>query len=90
MVTIDNIPNIIDVNRLIDLLDNLGVTVKKLNQNKYSFESKNIDLDYLNTSDFETKAKGLRGSIMIIDHYYPDLVKHQYQSLGVIKLVEES
>jgi len=66
IVTIDNIPNIIDVNRLIDLLDNLGVTVKKLNQNKYSFESKNIDLDYLNTSDFETKAKGLRGSIMII------------------------
>ena len=66
IVTIDNIPNIIDVNRLIDLLDNLGVTVKKLNQNKYSFESKNIDLDYLNTIDFETKAKGLRGSIMII------------------------
>ncbi len=66
IVTIDNIPNIIDVNRLIDLLDNLGVTVKKINQNKYSFESKNIDLDYLNTSDFETKAKGLRGSIMII------------------------
>ena len=66
IVTIDNIPNIIDVNRLIDLLDNLGVTVKKLNQNKYSFESKNIDLDYLNTSDFETKAKGLRGSIMIV------------------------
>ena len=66
IVTIDNIPNIIDVNRLIDLLDNLGVTVKKINQNKYSFESKNIDLDYLNTIDFETKAKGLRGSIMII------------------------
>ena len=57
MVTIDNIPNIIDVNRLIDLLDNLGVTVKKINQNKYSFESKNIDLDYLNSIDFETKAK---------------------------------
>ena len=66
MVTIDNIPNIIDVNRLIDLLDNLGVTVKKINQNKYSFESKNIDLDYLNSIDFEKKAKGLRGSIMII------------------------
>ena len=66
MVTIDNIPEIIDVNRLIDLLDNLGVTINKINQNKYSFESKNIDLDYLNTSDFEKKAKGLRGSIMII------------------------
>ena len=66
IVTIDNIPDIIDVNRLIDLLDNLGVTVKKINQNKYSFESKNIDLDYLNTIDFEKKAKGLRGSIMII------------------------
>ena len=44
----------------------MGFTIALSNQNKYSFESKNIDLDYLNTSDFETKAKGLRGSIMII------------------------
>ena len=65
-VIIDNIPDIIDVNRLIDLLIELGVSVEKINQNKYSFEAKNIDLNYLNTNDFEEKAKGLRGSIMII------------------------
>lgn len=65
-VIIDNIPDIIDVNRLIDLLIELGVSVKKINQNKYSFEAKDIDLNYLNSNDFEKKAKGLRGSIMII------------------------
>ena len=65
-VIIDNIPDIIDVNRLIDLLIELGVSVKKINQNKYSFEAKDIDLNYLNSNDFDKKAKGLRGSIMII------------------------
>lgn len=65
-VIIDNIPDIIDVNRLIDLLIELGVSVKKIKQNKYSFEAKDIDLNYLNSNDFEKKAKGLRGSIMII------------------------
>ncbi len=65
-VTIDNIPNIIDVNRLINLLIAIGVKVEKINENKYSFESKNIDLNYLDSTDFENRAKGLRGSIMII------------------------
>ena len=65
-VIIDNIPNIIDVNRLMDLLESLGVYVNKITDNKYSFEASNISLDYMNTSDFEEKAKGLRGSIMII------------------------
>jgi len=65
-VIIDNIPNIIDVNRLMDLLESLGVYVNKISDNKYSFEASNISLDYMNTSDFEEKAKGLRGSIMII------------------------
>ena len=64
-VIIDNIPNIIDVNRLMDLLESLGVYVNKISDNKYSFEASNISLDYMNTSDFEEKAKGLRGSIMI-------------------------
>ena len=65
-VTIENIPNIIDVNRLIDLLKSMGVSVTKINDKKYSFEASNIDLNYLNTDEFENKAKGLRGSIMII------------------------
>ena len=65
-VIIDNIPNIIDVNRLIDLLKCMGVSIEKINEHKYSFEASSINLDYLNTKDFEEKAKGLRGSIMII------------------------
>ena len=65
-VIIDNIPNIIDVNRLIDLLKCMGVSIDKINEHKYSFEASSINLDYLNTKDFEEKAKGLRGSIMII------------------------
>jgi len=55
-VTIENIPNIIDVNRLIDLLKSMGVSVIKVNDHKYSFQALNIDLDYLNTDEFEEKV----------------------------------
>ena len=46
-VIINNIPDIIDINKLISLLISLGVKVEKLNSNKYSFKADNIDLDYL-------------------------------------------
>ena len=65
-VVVENIPNIIDVNRLIDLLSSMGVLVNQINDHKYSFKASNIDLDYMQSADFEEKAKGLRGSIMII------------------------
>ncbi|MBT8376057.1 MAG: UDP-N-acetylglucosamine 1-carboxyvinyltransferase [Bacteroidia bacterium] len=65
-VTIHNIPDIVDVNKLIALLDHLGVTVKKLGPNSYSFKADDIDLQYLESEDFKTKGRGLRGSIMIV------------------------
>lgn len=65
-VIIENVPEIIDVLRLIDLLKYIGVEVNKLAKNKYSFKSYSIDLKKLNSDSYNEKAKGLRGSIMII------------------------
>jgi UDP-N-acetylglucosamine 1-carboxyvinyltransferase len=65
-ITIHNIPNILDVNKLIELLSDLGVSVCQESKNTYSFEAKNINLDYLNSLEFASKGSALRGSIMII------------------------
>ena len=65
-VTISNLPDILDVNNLISLLKDLGVDVIKESEGKYSFEAKNIDLNFLNSKDFVNKASSLRGSVMII------------------------
>ena len=65
-VTISNIPDIIDVNRLIDLLRSLGVTVERLNNDTYSFQADNVDIEYLSSEEFRQKGSGLRGSIMIV------------------------
>lgn len=65
-VVINNIPDIRDVNKLIELLKGIGVKVEKLDKHKYSFIADEINLDYLNSDDFYKKATGLRGSIMIL------------------------
>ena len=65
-IIISNIPNIIDVVKLIDILKSLGVEVNKLEKGKYSFNSKRIDLKYLQSQDFINDAKKLRGSIMLV------------------------
>ena len=65
-IIISNIPNIIDVVKLIDILKNLGVEVNKLEKGKYSFNSQKIDLKYLQSQDFINDAKKLRGSIMLV------------------------
>jgi UDP-N-acetylglucosamine 1-carboxyvinyltransferase len=65
-ITIHNIPAIRDVLKLIELLGELGVDVKKISESSYTFKSSNIDLEYLNSADFKAKGAGLRGSIMII------------------------
>jgi len=65
-VVINNIPDIIDINKLISLLKSLGVKVNKLDSNKYSFKADNIDLDYLSSDQFKIDGKSLRGSIMIV------------------------
>ncbi|MCB9251716.1 MAG: UDP-N-acetylglucosamine 1-carboxyvinyltransferase [Flavobacteriales bacterium] len=66
-VVIHNIPDIKDVNRLIDLLRNLGVKVNPLSQKgSWSFKADEIDLEFLDSDEFKTKGASLRGSIMII------------------------
>jgi len=65
-VIINNIPDIIDVNKLIKLLGNLGVKVEKLGKGSYSFQSDSLDLTYLESDAFKNEGSGLRGSIMIV------------------------
>ena len=66
LVTIENIPDIKDVNLLIDLLEGMGVKINKKNSTTYSFKSKNIDLDYTKTTEFFNKSSKIRGSIMLM------------------------
>ena len=65
-VIIDNIPEIIDVIKLIDLLSFLGVKVKKISKNKYSFKADDVNVDYLQSESFKKKGSSLRGSIMVV------------------------
>ena len=65
-VTIHKIPNINDVKHLIDLMDKLGVIVEKLTDHSYRFTANDVDLEYLNSADFNSKAGTIRGSIMIL------------------------
>ncbi len=65
-ITISNIPDIVDVNKLIELLGDMGVKVERLNADTYTFEAKDIDLDFFLSDAFKAKGGGLRGSIMIV------------------------
>ena len=65
-VTINNIPDIVDVNKLIALLKDLGVKVEKLSKGSYSFQADEVDLDYLQSAQFKKDGSGLRGSIMLV------------------------
>ncbi len=65
-VTISNIPDIVDVNKLIGLLQAMGVKVEKVEKGTYVFQAKEIDLEYMETEDFKKRASSLRGSIMIV------------------------
>ena len=65
-VTINNIPDIIDINKLITLLGKLGVKIEKLSHGSYSFQADELNLPYLESAEFKTDGRGLRGSIMIV------------------------
>lgn len=65
-VVIENIPDILDVNNLISLLVDMGVKVKKINNDTYSFQADTLDLEYTYSDEFMDKCAALRGSIMII------------------------
>jgi UDP-N-acetylglucosamine 1-carboxyvinyltransferase len=65
-VTINNIPDIIDVNKLINLLRSLGVKIEKLAHGSYSFQADEVNLAYLESEAFKKEGAALRGSIMIV------------------------
>ena len=65
-VTIANVPDILDVNNLIQLLRDMQVKVERLSLDTYAFQADNVDLDYLKTEDFVRKSASLRGSVMIV------------------------
>ncbi|MDA9648764.1 UDP-N-acetylglucosamine 1-carboxyvinyltransferase [Flavobacteriaceae bacterium] len=65
-VNIKNIPDIVDVNKLIQLLKNFGVVVEKIDSGFYRFNAKNVNLSYLSSEQFKEDGKGLRGSIMLV------------------------
>ena len=65
-ITINNLPDIVDINILIDLLSDLGVKIQKLSPSSYTFQSDEINLDYLTSDEFKSKGTRIRGSIMIV------------------------
>ncbi|QEC52882.1 UDP-N-acetylglucosamine 1-carboxyvinyltransferase [Anseongella ginsenosidimutans] len=65
-ITIENVPDIKDVNNLINLLEDLGVAVQRHGKGSFAFQAKTIDLDYLRSEEFKRKGAALRGSIMIV------------------------
>ena len=65
-VTINNIPDIIDVNKLITLLKNLGVKIEKIGKGSYTFQSDEVNMAYLESEAFKKEGSSLRGSIMIV------------------------
>ncbi|MBR5877810.1 MAG: UDP-N-acetylglucosamine 1-carboxyvinyltransferase [Alistipes sp.] len=65
-VVINNVPQILDIMQLIELLEKMGVKVERLSSDSYAFTAKDIDLDYLRTEDYLTRCRRLRGSVMMI------------------------
>jgi UDP-N-acetylglucosamine 1-carboxyvinyltransferase len=65
-ITIRNIPQIRDVIKLIELLEHMGVKVKRLSDHEYRFQAKDVNLDYLDSKSFKKQASALRGSVMIL------------------------
>ncbi len=65
-VTIDNVPDIVDIRKSIELLKGLGVKVERLSPEKYSFQADDLNLDYLSSPEFVKTAQRIRGSVMLV------------------------
>lgn len=65
-VTINNIPDIVDVNKLISLLEDLGVKIQKKGKGSFAFKADDVNLEYLQSDQFKKDGRGLRGSIMLV------------------------
>ncbi len=85
-VVINNLPDILDVNNLIDLIASMGVTVEKLAKGKYAFTARNLDTAYLRSADFLKKCNKLRGSVMFIGPLLARLGEVTYAKPGGDKI----
>ncbi len=65
-VVVHNVPQIVDVLQLIELLEKMGVLVEKLDEHSYAFTARQIDLEYLQSEDYRRRGSRLRGSVMLI------------------------
>ncbi len=65
-VTISNVPDILDVNRLMEILQNLGVKIKKLEPGTFSFQADDLNLNYLQSEEYKKDASKIRGSVLIL------------------------
>ena len=65
-VVVHNVPQILDIIQLIELLDKMGVEVERLGEDSYAFRAANIDLDYMRSEDYHRRCRRLRGSVMMI------------------------
>ena len=65
-VTVHNVPDILDVNNLIQLIRDMGVSVSKLGIDSYRFRAAQVDMEYLGSDEFLKKCASLRGSIMLV------------------------
>ncbi|MCA0428880.1 MAG: UDP-N-acetylglucosamine 1-carboxyvinyltransferase [Bacteroidetes bacterium] len=65
-MVIGNVPNIVDINKLIELLSDLGVKVEKTGHEEFTFQADNVNVDYLVSPEFKKKGGSLRGSMMIV------------------------
>jgi len=65
-IVIENVPDIVDVNKLIDILGKLGVKIERLSKDSYAFTANEVNVDYLQSEAFKKEGASLRGSIMIV------------------------
>ena len=65
-VRINNVPDILDIRHLIELINGLGVSVTRHSANSYSFRAEHVDLDYFGTNEFQSNARKIRGSVMLL------------------------
>lgn len=85
-VIIENIPDILDVNNLIHLLSDMGVIVKQLSDNTYSFKAENINTEFIESQDFMNECGRLRGSVMLIGPLLSRLGKMYFATPGGDKI----
>ena len=65
-VVVHNVPRILDIMQLIDLLRSMGVVVEELAEDTFAFTAKDINLDYLCSDDYQKRCRRLRGSVMMV------------------------